>query len=347
MNRCLRAAITCIGTTAAPLFFLLHTASAQVGDSVTFKPLPWQVSLFPGISTHGRADRQMVNHLSLNLIGGTESGLDGVELGGVFNLDAHDVRYIQCAGLLNRVGGKVKGVQAAGLLNLVRDSVSGVQAAGLANLNRGPVSGVQAAGLLNLSHGPVNGVQVAGLYNYTRRLHGVQIGLINVADTSSGYSIGLVNIVHKNGIRQVSVSEEDVTGVSVAFKSGTTRLYGILLAGANDWSLIRNYSAGSGIGTRIPLGSQWSFNGEVVHQELFSDRWKFLGEIVRGKPSLGFKISPHAILSAGPTFNLYTTPSKLPAGHLLTDIPGSGWPTTTWGKQTAVWIGGSVGLSFF
>jgi hypothetical protein len=365
------------------LFFLaLWGQHTFAQDSVVFKPLPWQVSIVPGISTHGRADRRIVNHMSLNLAGGVERGLDGAEIGGAFNIDLRSVRYAQVAGFANYVGDSVRGAQVAGGLNIAGGPLRGVQVTGGVNLAHGPVQGVQVAGLVNLAGGPfcgaavaggahlargagdsvhgvqiaglanltrgtVHGAQVAGLFNRARHLKGVQVGLVNVADTSDGYSIGLVNIVRKNGFRQVSVWEEDVTGISVGFKSGRPHLYGILLAGFDDWSATKTYSAGSGIGTQWQLGNQWSFSGEVIHQELFNDRWKFLGEIVRGKPSLSFRLTPHASLSAGPTFNLYSAPSKLPVGAHVSDIPGSGWPSSAWGHHTVAWVGGAVGLNFW
>lgn len=343
-------------------FALLFAQRASAQDSVTYKPLPLQFSIVPGISSHGRADRQIVNHFSLNLVGGREAGLQGMALAGAFNIDAHDAGYIQVAGLFNTVGGAATGVQLAGVLNRTRDSVRGVQVAGLVNLAGDSVRGAQLAGLANVSRHNVYGAQLAGLYNQAvlvrgvqmsglvnraTRVHGAQIGLVNIADTSDGYTVGLVNIVRKNGFRQVSVSTADVTGVAVAFKSGTRRLYGIIQAGAQDWSGLHNYSAGVGLGTQIDLGSQWTFNGEVVHQQVFTDSWKFLGEIVRGQPTIGFRISPHAILAAGPTLNLYAAPAKLPSGSHVSDIPGTGWPSNGWGKHTEVWLGGAVGLSFF
>ena len=43
----------------------------------------------------------------------------------------------------------------------------------------------------------MNGLQLSAGVNYTRKLKGVQIGIVNIADTSEGYSIGLINIVRK------------------------------------------------------------------------------------------------------------------------------------------------------
>jgi hypothetical protein len=59
-------------------------------------------------------------------------------------------------------------------------------------------------------------VQIAGVFNYSKKLKGVQIGLINIADTSEGYSIGLINIVLK-GYHKLSFSANEILNVNAAF----------------------------------------------------------------------------------------------------------------------------------
>src|SRR4029079_14552216 len=192
-----------------------------------FTTRPFQVSLTPGLSSQGKMSGQVVNNFSLNVLGGYTAGTNGVEIGGLFNIDKKEVKYFQAAGILNVDGGKMKGFQvaginntvldtsygfqAAGINNLVKgkfagfqvggiynhvaDSVRGVQAAGVANFARRKLSGVQLAGVGNVSNKETDGVQIAGVFNYSKKLKGVQIGLIIVADTSAGYSIGLINII--------------------------------------------------------------------------------------------------------------------------------------------------------
>ena len=59
-------------------------------------------------------------------------------------------------------------------------------------------------GVANITKGdPIEGVQVSGILNYTRIPKGIQVGLINIADSSDGYSIGLINIVRK-GYHKIS-----------------------------------------------------------------------------------------------------------------------------------------------
>src|SRR5690606_16099068 len=89
-----------------------------------FVDMPLQTSLSPGCSTHCDVNSQVINKVSLNVLGGYTAGTDGVEIGGMFNIVRKDVRYVQLAGLFNNVGGEVEGVQMAGLFNNVLDTVN-------------------------------------------------------------------------------------------------------------------------------------------------------------------------------------------------------------------------------
>src|SRR6476619_2282468 len=84
-----------------------------------FTTRPFQVSLTPGLSSHGKMSGQVVNNFSLNVFGGYTAGTNGVEIGGLFNIDKKEVRYFQAAGIFNVVGGKVDGFQVAGVNNTV------------------------------------------------------------------------------------------------------------------------------------------------------------------------------------------------------------------------------------
>jgi hypothetical protein len=138
----------------------------------------YQISFVPGISTHGSMNSRVVTHTSINIIGGYTGGVDGIELGGVFNMNHNDVKYLQMGGVFNMVGGSVTGVQAAGLYNDVRENMDGVQ----------------MASAFNLVGNVMNGLQISTLYNYAREVQGVQIGFINKTRSQTGTSIGLINI---------------------------------------------------------------------------------------------------------------------------------------------------------
>lgn len=191
-----------------------------------FVNLPYQASLTPGLGTHGKMASQIVNKVSLNLIGGYTAGTNGVELAGVFNISKNDVRYVQAAGLFNLVAGKSRGVQLAGFHNAVQDSVYGVQAAGFSNIAGNTMKGIQMAGVWNKADssfrgiqaaGAVNmarhggrgiqlagissfnrqhfsGIQISGLFNYTRNhFQGFQLAPFNAAGTLKGFQLGIVN----------------------------------------------------------------------------------------------------------------------------------------------------------
>jgi hypothetical protein len=162
-----------------------------------------QTSVAPGLGSHGKLGAQVINKFSLNIIGGYTAGLDGVEIGGLFNIDKKDVQYVQAAGIFNVVGGRFRGVQIAGLHNNVLDSllgVEGVQATGFSNLTKGPFSGMQIGGIYNQIDGKLEGVQASGFINIARgALHGGQIaGIYNQAnDTMTGFQAsGFINVAH-------------------------------------------------------------------------------------------------------------------------------------------------------
>ena len=52
-----------------------------------FETRPFQVSLVPGLGSHGKMSGQVVNNFSLNVFGGYTAGTNGSELGGLFNID--------------------------------------------------------------------------------------------------------------------------------------------------------------------------------------------------------------------------------------------------------------------
>jgi hypothetical protein len=249
---------------------------------------PFQVSAIPNVSTHGALSGQIVNTVSVNAIGGYNAGVNGYEMGIIFNLDKGDVGFAQVAGIFNVVGGNVGGVQVAGLYNNVLGDVNGVQVALLHNnikrnlkgvqfsyYNhvRGEVSGVQAAfigniagknvsggqaGLGNIALQKFEGVQL-GFFNFAKKLRGVQVGLINVADTSSGLSLGLINIV-RNGYNKITLSANETLNANISIKTGSNAFYTVYTGGMRVNDNSRIYGFGMGLGTILDLGKHLSFN---------------------------------------------------------------------------------------
>lgn len=103
----------------------------------------FNVSFIPCVSTNHLLDINTVNKYSFNILGGVSKGVDLFELGGLFNYDLGNMRYVQIGGLANYVEGKVEGTQVGGLFNVNRHATNGVQLGGLFNLNLGSLNGVQ------------------------------------------------------------------------------------------------------------------------------------------------------------------------------------------------------------
>ncbi|MFA6058007.1 MAG: STN and carboxypeptidase regulatory-like domain-containing protein [Taibaiella sp.] len=217
-----------------------------------FSKQPFQFSLTPGLGSHGRMGAQVVNKFSLNVLGGYTAGVNGFELGTLFNIVKHDMGYAQIAGLFNIVGGNVSGVQIGGLYNSVLDSVNGIQIAGLSNIVAKDMKGIQIAGLYNHAFhskgiqiagwGSVNvksckGVAIGGLFNSTQNMDGVQIAgfsNVNVKETKGVQIAGIAN-----------VSTKGMNGLQIAgFVNITKKLKGVQIGFINIADTSEGYSIG-------------------------------------------------------------------------------------------------------
>jgi len=345
-----------------------------------FTTRPFQISLVPGVSTHGQLNSQVINNFSLNIFGGYTAGTNGFEIGGLFNIDQKDVKYFQAAGLFNSVGGAVTGFQAAGINNLVQDnvygfqaaginnfvtgkmhgfqaagiynhvsdSVKGFQAAGIGNFSKEKASGVQIAGVANISNREMNGVQIAGVINYTKKLKGVQIGLINIADTSAGYSIGLINIIIK-GYHKLSFSANEIENVNAAFKTGNSKLYSILKAGVNLSDSNKVYSFGYGLGSELSLNKKktLSINPELSCQYLYLGSWDYTNLLNRFDLNFNIKLGKYVSLFGGPSYSVYVTDQNAGFSGYRFPVPPSHYNTTKFSTKVTGWFGWNAGINFF
>jgi hypothetical protein len=293
-----------------------------------FAKRPFQISLTPGLSSHGMFSPQVVNKFSLNIAGGYTAGVNGFEFGGLFNINKMDAKYVQLATVFNLVGGKVTGIQAAGVHNRALDTVRGIQ----------------VAGFINKAESTVEGVQLASLSNSAHKLKGLQIGLVNTVDTSSGASIGLLNFIG-NGFYKVSLTINDVTNTNVSLKTGTHNFYSTLLIGTNISPGNKLHTFGLGIGHDFMLSNSFYISAETAYQfaytGLWDDRW------FQAKMLFNVQLSKHISLVTGPVYNSYNHSGSF---HLdgyknvtqIPDYPGQ----STAGHQTRNWIGWEAGLAF-
>lgn len=317
--------------TALGKFFLssrLKMQSINLNRFFTVRPV--QVSFTPGLSSNGRMNGQVVNNFSFNVLGGYSGGVNGAEIAGISNIDKKDVQYAQVAGVVNLVGGNMKGVQVGGVQNTVLNNASGVQ----------------IGGVVNYTKGAFTGVQVSGLVNYTKRLKGVQIGVINIADSSSGYSIGLINVV-LHGYHKLAVYANEVTPFNLAFKTGNHKLYSILLGGANPDTGSRVFSFGYGIGTERRLGKQFSLNIEGSTQYVYLGSWEYTNLLTRASVSLNWKLGKNFSLFAGPVFSMYQSDQDASFHQYRNTIPGDAYKTFSLGGNRTGWLGWQAGIHLF
>ncbi len=251
-----------------------------------------QVTIVPNLGTNMDDANSRTNHISINILGGENGGVDGVEIGGLFNKVANDVNGVQIAGLFNTVGGDVGpsrlitgeekksfGVQVAGLVNSA-DNANAVQVGGLVNKNKGTFRGVQVAGLWNTVGMGGEGVQMAGLFNANGGDAGVQVsGIMNIADDVDGAQLsGIFNRAKNvNGTQMGLINVCDsITGPTIGLLNFVRKGYNQIEIGATEtmhaqmalrlgsynfynifqfgakFKTLNDYSFGYGFGVNIP-----------------------------------------------------------------------------------------------
>ena len=344
-----------------------------------FTERPFQLSLTPGLSTHGTLSSQVISNFSLNVLGGYSGGVNGAELGGLFNIDKKNVQYFQAGGLFNIVGGSMRGVQlggvnntvldsvrgfqvagvnnhvggkfsgwqVAGVYNHVADSVKGFQVAGVGNFAKRKVKGTQIAGVANFANKEIEGVQIAGVINYAKKIKGVQIGLINIADSSDGIAIGLFNFV-VNGYHKLSFSTDELINTNAALKTGNKKLYSILQAGLswgnNDKKI---YSFGYGLGSERSIGKTFSINPELTSQYLYLGSWDYSNILNKFRLNLNVKLGKYVSIFGGPVMNVYYSQQTITLTGYKSPTPPSGYHVYDFSNRVKGWIGWNAGINFF
>ncbi len=344
-----------------------------------FASRPFQLSLVPLLSTQGKMSGQVVNNFSFNVLGGYTGGVNGVEFGGLFNINRKNVRFLQIAGLFNMTGGSVGGVQFSGLSNTVLDSLNGVQISGVTNFTRGKLNGVQTAGfynhvndttrglqmagfanytrkkmsgtqiagLANFANREIDGVQIAPVFNYAKKMKGVQLGLINIADTIDGIGLGLINIVMK-GYHKLSVFSNEVTNLNLAFKTGQHKFYNIMSAGMQVDSVNQATMFGYGIGSEFKLTKWLWLNPELTTNIVYLGTWDYYNSLERLNLNLNFRITRWLTIFGGASYSVFhrAQPEQI-AGYKFDLAPQVHHSFKVGGTEYKGWGGWNVGVNFF
>lgn len=341
-----------------------------------FAMQPFQFSVLPGLGSHGKMSAQVINKFSLNILGGYNAGVNGVEIGGLFNISRTDVSCVQLGGLFNVVGGKMDGVQIGGLYNSTGKNVSGVQVGGLANVNqldsralqlgglfnsnrsfRGMqiagltnytkiyTSGIQISGLFNYSKG-VNGVQIAGLLNKASKMSGLQIGLINIADSIEGVGIGLISF-YRYGYHKAGFSYNEINMFNLNYKSGNGKLYSIFNLGINPDDKSRAYSGGFGLGSDVHIfKNKWFFAPELLHQVYYVAHTQNFGQLSRLQCLIKYRPAAQCAIISGPALSMAYSADASVAETIVPKEMYTGSRPFYIGRFPA-WLGWTLGMELF
>jgi hypothetical protein len=291
-------------------FIALIVLVSFVKGHAQLKSRPFHVGFIYPASTNGTRAAEYSNAFSVHAISGVSGEERGFAASGIATVVKGDTRAFTASGIANVIGGHASGFTSAGFINLNR-SVSGFSAAGFANITRDSAQGFQGAGFMNLAN-DVDGVQVSGFINKARNVHGAQIGIINIAE-SSKYAIGLVNII-KDGEKAIGITVDDNATTLLAFRSGTKRLYGIVGVGANLKNEKEVVAIQVGLGTHLITTNNFRLKAELTSTLL--ENYKSESKAYRGD------FSKHALtvlpsftfgkfeVFAGPSLNFIDTDSR-------------------------------------
>lgn len=300
----------------------------------------------------------------------TTQNVDGIQLTGFANVAVKDVELGQIAGFANYCD-NVNGGQAAGFVNIAKgevkwgqiagfanygNSVKGLQLAGFANYSKEEVTGGQIAGFgnygksggkyqlawaVNIAEDSIEGIQLA-TFNRTKKVKGLQVGFINVADTiESGIQIGILSFASK-GIQRFEVSTDELLMINTRYLTGTKRFYNIINLG---YDFNTYFSAGYGIGTQFELKKNLHINLELLSDVIWDKN--SLSEPIASINKLTSKVDvsfgKHYSIFIGPSLSLSDVYSD--NGSFENVAPYSIYTYTSSDSQSKLWIGGVFGLS--
>ena len=292
-------------------FTILFTAflakgQEERGNFSRLKHRPVQISLVHPIGTNGFYSGQFVNHLSFNIIAGYNGALQGLEFGGFANGIRYNASGLQFAGFGNFVGRDVNGGQFAGFINVAGKDVRAIQASGFMNIAGGKLQGGQFAGFLNIAR-QASGIQASGFLNVAGTLKGVQLGIVNFADSvSGGIPIGLFSFVRKGGFRALEFETNDVFRGSAIVKLGVPRFYNIIAVGVNPLGDEMTWGYGYGIGSQILKIGPVSANLDAVSYHINQGEWwtDDLNLLNRVSGNVTFKLSKFLSIYGGLAVNV-------------------------------------------
>lgn len=310
-----------------------------------------------------------------NIVNGN---VKGVQMAGITNLNSGNTNAIQVAGITNANKGFFEGVSIAGISTIGNHGFKGISISGISNLEKEQFTGLQLAGITNIARSnfglqiagisnltdTLHGLQIAGVVNYARKsqglqvsglinkshyMSGMQIGLLNFADTTSGIPVGLLSFV-KKGVHQLEVSTDETQFVTVGFRTGVDKFHNIIFGGVN-YSGSEIYSSGYGLGTSFKIHPRLLLGADLSSQILFAKNSTAFNANTLNKLQirLDTKIAPWLTISFGPVLNVQVSDMSDPLfkTNYSRVSPYSLYSKTDQGFNMKMWVGAKLALKFF
>lgn len=303
---------------------------------------------------------------------------NGFQSSGIFNIVQEDARFVQMSGVSNITGGHFQGIQSAGVFSKA-NTLQGVQASGVFNLsgktegaqiagifnaaNKTPglqiagvfnladsINGTQLAGVFNVAD-TINGAQIAGVFNKAKFFRGVQIGLINVADSCQGVPLGLINIVRK-GYHKLELSANEMLEVNMAYRGGIKAFHSIIFAGINPEDFDDPFwSVGAGLGSSFRYSKNASLEVEILSRKISKGSYiAYKNNLISLGTGIDWYINPKLSVYSGITFNMYlaNTDCDYYEDHFSKIMPYTFSDSDFNGnKNLKTWLGFKFGVRIF
>ena len=317
------------------------TISAQEVDNKEQKMA--QVTFAYPVGSNGAQAMEYSNNFSFNILYGLNGGVNGAEIGSIFNYNKGSVSGFQLAGVGNFNTGATQGLLISGVANITQTTFSGIALSGAVNYANDSSKGAQIS-VLNLSTQKFTGLQL-GAINYAKKVKGMQLGVINYQGTNSGYPIGIVSIA-KGGLYKFELTGGEVFYTNLSYKMGVERLYTIYKVGNSSYKSKSVYSVGLGFGSQLPIGEKHRLIIDVSGNQIVYDNNWDSGLNLLNKLDLNyeFKLTPALSILAGPSLNVYVSDVKVEGEYGTLNIPYT-LSTSEWSNgKTFTWVGFNAGI---
>jgi hypothetical protein len=269
--------------------------------------MPLAIDFVPYAGTSSFDGGGSVRAVSIGALGAMSSGVKGVAVSGLVNLDAGPVCGTEVAGLVNVAAG-VDGVQVGGIVDIARGDSRGAQAA-LVNVVAGRLRGTQI-GLVSIADDATVQMDLVSVAGTTS----VQVGLVNVAGDADA-QIGLVNVDRHGRLLIDAAAKPEAGTVLAGIKHGPPHFHTLYELEMNavtgrPWAVL-------GLGAHLTPAPRLFVDVDLLQHVQILDSSRTPNQLSEIRLVAGYALLDRVSAFAGPTFNVLVAPDLARA-----DAPG-------------------------